>query len=323
MEFKDYYKIMGVEPNASADEIKRAYRKLARKYHPDVSKESDAEARFKEVGEAYAVLQDQQKRAAYDQLRQGGWRGGEEFTPPPGWEFRSTGGEGFARGGRAGFTRVNPEEFSDFFGALFGGGGLGGFGGFERGGFETRGRTLRARGQDFVYPLPISLEEAYTGGIRTLQLKLPDGSTRTLNVKIPAGVTRGQQIRLQGQGGPGQGGGPDGDLYLDVQINPHSFFYIDGRDVTLNLPITPWEAALGATVQVPTLGGKISLKIPADSQSGTKLRLKGRGLPGNPPGDQYVVLQVVAPKADSDAAKKLYEEMAETMQFNPREGLGF
>lgn len=324
MEFKDYYKIMGVEPKASADEIKRAYRKLARKYHPDVSKESDAEARFKEVGEAYAVLQDPQKRAAYDQLRQGGWRGGEEFTPPPGWEFRggAQGGEGFARGGRAGFTRVNPEEFSDFFETLFGGGGLGGFGGFERGGFESRGRrTFRARGEDLVYPLPISLEEAYAGGIRTLQLRTPDGKTRTLNVKIPPGVTHGQQIRLQGQGGSGQGGGPNGDLYLDIQIQSHPLFHVDGRDIILNLPITPWEAALGTTVQVPTPSGKIALKIPPGSQTGTKLRLKGRGLPGNPPGDLYVLLQVVVPKADTDAAKKLYQEMARVMPFNPRERL--
>lgn len=330
MEFKDYYKIMGVEPTANADEIKRAYRKLARKYHPDVSKESDAEARFKELGEAYEVLKDTQKRAAYDQLRKGGWRSGQEFTPPPGWEYQS-GSRGGAGQQRSGYTQVNPEQFSDFFETLFGGGGFGGFGGFEsRGGFQSRPRNFRTRGEDFVYPLPISLEEAYTGGTRTLQLRVPEineqgrtqETSRTLNVKIPPGVTPGQQIRLQGQGGSGQGGGPSGDLYLDMQISPHRFFHLDGRNVTLSLPIAPWEAALGATVQVPTLGGKIALKIPANSPTGTKLRLKGRGLPGNPPGDQFVVLQVFAPPADSEAAKKLYQEMANTMPFNARANLG-
>lgn len=316
MDFKDYYKIMGVAENAKPDEIKTAYRKLARKYHPDVSKEADAEARFKELGEAYEVLKDPEKRAAYDNLRKGGWRGGEQFTPPPGWQqqqgnFRSE------------FSEADVGQFSDFFESLFG----------QRGftaGFKQRGRTFRARGEDLAYPLRVTLEEAYGGGTRTLQLRIPEADesgrlvekTRTLNVKIPAGVTQGQQIRLQGQGGPGQGEGPNGDLYLEIQLEPHKLFHVDGHNITLSLPLTPWEAALGATIEVPTLGGKIALKIPAGSQTGNKLRLKGRGLPGNPPGDQFVLLQIFTPPANSDAAKALYQQMVTTMPFNPRQQWG-
>lgn len=318
MQFKDYYKIMGLQPSASTDEIKRAYRTLARKYHPDVSKESNAEERFKEVGEAYEVLKDPEKRKAYDQLKQGGFRGGQEFTPPPGWQYQ--------RGSNQGFTEEDAAGFSDFFESLFGGGGFGrgrasaGFGG---------GRSFRTRGEDLQHALEITLEEAYAGGTRTLQLRMPEINSRgqmvealkTLNVKIPAGIIEGQQIRLKGQGGPGQGGGPNGDLYLKIHILPNRLFHLEGHDVTLKLPITPWEAALGATINVPTLGGKIALKIPAGSQTGNKLRIKGRGLP-NPTGDQYVLLQIMTPKADSETAKKLYEEMAKEMSFNPRADFG-
>ncbi len=316
MEFKDYYKIMGVPETATPEEIKTAYRKLARKYHPDVSKESNAEAKFKELGEANEVLKDQEKRAAYDKLRKGGWRSGEEFRTPPGWEFQGGfGGEEFGGGG--------AEQFSDFFESLFGRGGFGQAGGRQRRGF-------RARGEDLSYAMQITLEEVYHGGTRTIQLRVPEvdaqgrmlEKTHTLNVKIPAGVTQGQKIRLAGQGGPGQGGGPNGDLYLEIQLEPHRLYHVDGRDITISLPITPWEAALGASIEVPTLGGKIAVKIPANSQTGNKLRLKGRGLPGKPAGDQYVILQIFTPKADTETAKKLYQEMAENMPFNPRATLG-
>lgn len=318
MEFKDYYKIMGVSPDASPDEIKRAYRVLARKYHPDVSKEPNAEARFKEMGEAYEVLKDPEKRKAYDQLRKGGWKSGQEFTPPPGWEFQGD----FSQG----FTQADAAGFSDFFESIFGG--RGGFaGGFTR----QRGRgAYQMRGEDLHYPLQISLQEAFHGATRSLQLRVPEVNargqmiekTRTLNVKIPVGVIEGQKIRLAGQGSPGVGGAPNGDLYLEIQIQPDRIYHLDGRDVTLQLPVAPWEAALGASVNVPTLGGKITLKIPADSQSGNKLRLKGRGLPGQPPGDQYVILQIFTPPATTESQKNLYQEMATQMPFNPRESLG-
>ena len=311
MEFKDYYKIMGVAPEATADEIKRQYRILARKYHPDVSKEKDAEARFKEVGEAYEVLKDKEKRAAYDNLYRGGWKGGQRFERPQDWQFEE------AQMGGAGGA-----DFSDFFSSLFGQ-----MGGGARGGFRQQaGRSFRTRGEDLHYSIEITLQEAYAGGTRALQLRIPEMSgaghweekTKTLNVKIPAGITEGQQIRLAGQGAPGQGGGPNGDLFLEVHIQADPRFQLDGRDVTLALRVTPWEAALGATLNVPTLGGTIALKIPADSQTGAKLRLKARGLPGNPPGDQFVLLQVIIPKADTPEAKKLYEEMAAKLNFNPR-----
>ncbi len=250
MEFKDYYKIMGVAREATQDEIKRAYRKLARKYHPDVSKEPDAEARFKEVGEAYEVLKDPEKRAAYDRLAAGGYQGGEEFRPPPGWDA------GFEfRGG--GFTDGDAAHFSDFFESLFGGGSPFGHGAGRRGGVRMRGEDRHAR-------IRIGLADAYHGATRTLSLQVPEVDPQgrvitrnhSLNVKIPAGVTEGQQIRLSGQGAPGLGGGPAGDLYLEVSFEPHPVFHAEGRDVFATLPIAPWEAALGAKVPVPTLGGR-------------------------------------------------------------------
>jgi curved DNA-binding protein len=317
MEFKDYYKIMGVSPEASQEEIKRSYRGLARKYHPDVSKEANAETKFKEIGEAYEALKDPEKRKAYDELRQGGWREGQEYTPPP--NQRSY------RGFSTGNMDEDTAQFSDFFSSLFGGRAEEGF----SGGFR-RGRTARRRGEDLQHSLSISLEEAFRGGTRTLQLTVPEMTAHgqvaekvhTLNVKIPAGVAEGQQIRLAKQGGPGANGGAAGDLYLQLHIEPHQFFHLHKRDVTLHLPITPWEAALGGSVDVPTLGGKISLKIPANSQTGNKLRLKGRGLPGNPAGDQYVIFQIHTPPADNEAIKTLYKQMAETSRFNPRTHLG-
>lgn len=313
MEFKDYYKIMGVSRDASAEEIKRAYRKLARKYHPDVSKEPDAEARFKEINEACEVLKDPEKRAAYDQLGTR-WKAGEDFRPPPDWNVG-----GFDFGGFEG----GPTHFSDFFEALFGGASPFGTRRSPRQGFRMRGENEYAR-------LQISLEEAYRGATRTITLQIPEPDaqgrlvtrTRTLQVRIPAGVTQGQQIRLAGQGAPGIGGGPAGDLFLEIELLAHPLFRLEGRDVYLDLPVTPWEAALGATVSVPTLGGTVDMKIPAGSQSGQKLRLRGRGLPGRSPGDQYVVLQIMTPPAHNEAAKDLYRRMAREMPFNPRSKLG-
>ncbi len=324
MEYKDYYKILGVARDASQDDIKRAYRKLARKYHPDVSKEPDAEQHFKEVNEANEVLKDPEKRAQYDALGTG-WHAGDEFRPPPGY------GAGAGRWQRA--ERMSPEEaaqFSDFFSSIFGDlGGMGGMGG--DGGFGARGGGFAGRGADQTARVRISLEDAYHGATRQLSLEVPEvdakgrvaSRTRTLNVRIPAGVTEGQQIRLAGQAGGGIGGAAGGDLYLEVEFAPHPVFRAEGRDIHLRLPIAPWEAALGATVSVPTLGGKVSLKIPAGAQSSQRLRLKGRGLPGKTPGDEYVQLEIVNPPATSDAARAAFESLAERFKaFNPRAKLG-
>lgn len=308
MEYRDYYAVLGVAREATADEIKRSYRRLARKYHPDVSKEPDAEERFKQVQEAYEVLKDPEKRAAYDQLGSG-FRPGQEFRPPPDW------GSGFEFSGSGGAGR-----FSDFFEQLFGAGTP--FGPGRGGGFDLRGEDHHAR-------IELSLEEAFSGGTRSIELKHPEARggrvdlrTRRLNVRIPAGVTDGQVIRLGGQGAAGMGRGGSGDLYLRVSLKPHRLFTVDGRDVTLTLPVAPWEAALGATVPVPTLGGTVDLKIPPGGRAGQRLRLKGRGLPGSPPGDQYVIPQVVLPPADTPAARALYEQMRRELDFDPREALG-
>ncbi len=305
VEYKDYYKIMGVDREAAAEDIKRAYRRLARKYHPDVSKEPDAEERFKEIGEAYEVLRDPEKRAAYDSL--GTRRPGEEFRPPPGWEF-DVGGAGTGAG-------VGAGPHSDFFENLFGG--LGGR------------ATFRSRGFDTAAEVELTLEEAYRGTERRLSVQRlgadgegrPRPFTQQLNVRIPPGAVDGQQIRVAAQGQAGTGGAPPGDLFLQVRLLPHRWFRTEGRDVWLDLPITPWEAALGETVRVPTLGGRVDLKVPKGSQTDRQLRLKGRGLPGNPPGDQLVVLKIVTPAAATPDDEALYRKMAETMRLNPREAM--
>jgi len=332
MEYRDYYQTLNVARTASADEIKKAYRRLARKYHPDVSKEKDAEAKFKQVQEAYEVLKDPEKRAAYDQLGSN-WKAGQEFRPPPdfggGFEFRGrpygAGGAGGA-GGAAGF-----DSFSDFFSSLFGGAAPGGgagsgpFGDAAYGMGGGRRRAQPSRGRDHHARIDIDLEEAFRGGNRTFELQRPqlddEGMLRnrkhTVKVTIPPGITQGQQLRLAGQGEESGGGGA-GDLFLEVHIRPHSQFEVDGRDVTVTLPLAPWEAALGATVTVPTLGGNVEMRIPAGSQSGQKLRLRGRGLPGSPAGDQFVQLKVVLPPADMPKARELYEQMQKELDFNPR-----
>jgi curved DNA-binding protein len=304
MKYKDYYEVLGVERHAGPADIKRAYKRLARKYHPDVSKEPDAEERFKEVGEAYDVLRDRDKRATYDNLGSG-WHAGDEFSPPPGWDF------GVNLGGEFSGEKF---DFSDFLDGLFGGSTSHG------GPFGAHFRDSRARGSDERAKIVITLEEAFHGGERSLRLKSDRGTTRTLKVKIPAGVQEGQQIRLAGQGQAGPGG-RSGDLFLSVEFSSHPHFRTQGRDVHIDLPIAPWEAALGATVKVPTLGGKVDLKIPAGSQTGRKLRLKAKGLGGSKAGDQYVTLQIVTPAADSEAAKRFYSSMAKEFDFDPRKNI--
>lgn len=312
MKFQDYYKVMGVERSATQDEIKRAYRKLARKYHPDVSSEKDAEARFKQVGEAYEVLKDPEKRAAYDQLGSN-WKAGQDFRPPPGWD---TGFE-YSKSGRG---RAEDFGFSDFFESLYGrqpGGG---------GGFRQGQDGMHFRGQDHHARVQVDLEDSFSGAERQISLRTPeltpDGHVitrdRTLNVRIPKGIRPGQQIRLAGQGAPGAGQGEAGDLYLEVEFRPHARYRVEGADLYLDVPVAPWEAALGATVPVQSPLGDIDLKIPAGSQAGRKLRLKGRGLPGKTPGDLYVVLKLVIPPADTDQAKAAYRRMEKDFAFNPR-----
>lgn len=330
MKFKDYYEVMGVPRGATQDEIKRSYRKLARKFHPDVSKEKDAEDRFKELQEAYEVLKDPEKRAAYDQLGEN-WRQGQEFRPPPDWGkgFEFTAGRGGARGRSAGPDPRQGADFSDFFSELFGA--RSPFGNAGMHGYESTprgGRGYAAAGQDHVARVEIELEDAYRGGTRTLELRTPeitpDGHVttkpRTLRVSIPAGVIEGQQIRLAGQGSPGMGGGPAGDLYLEVNFRPHPVFKLEGRDVHVQLPVAPWEAALGETIAVPTLGGPVEMKLPVGARAGQKLRLRGRGLPGAPPGDQYVTLAIALPP-DSPRAREFFARMKEELPFDPRAGL--
>ena len=311
MEYKDYYKTLGVERSATADEIRAAYRKLARKYHPDVSKEKDAEERFKEVGEAYEVLKDTEKREAYDQLGSN-WKQGQEFRPPPG--RRPSGGAGFEfRSGQGG-----QADFSDFFSSIFGnmGGNFGG-GGFNQQGFgQNAGTRQNTRGQDQQTKIQIDLEDSLQGAKRSISLRSASGD-RTLTVNIPKGIKSGQKIRLNGQGQNSLGGA--GDLLLEVEFNPHRLYKVEGSDLTMNLPVTPWEAALGATVKIPLPDGShADVKIPANSRSGRKMRLKERGLPSKPAGDLYLILEIALPTADTPRAKELYEQMAKELAFNPR-----
>ena len=307
MEFRDYYQILGVPRDATADAIKRAFRKLARKYHPDVSKEPDAEQRMKEVNEAYTVLSDPEKRAAYDQLGPG-HRPGEEFRPPPGWDagFEFSGG---------GFSPHEAADFSDFFAELFG-----------HMGARPR-RAAHGRGQDHYAKIYLDLQDAFTGATRDITLRVPtvdkqssrvSVAQRTLRVTIPRGVREGQLIRLAGQGYPGAGGGPAGDLLLEVHFKPDERYRVEGRDLSMTLPVAPWEAALGAVIAVPLPVGEVKVRIPAGAQGGTELRVRGKGLPGNPPGDLLLHVRVVLPPADTPRARELYATMARELAFDPR-----
>lgn len=319
MKYKDYYSILGLQRDASQDDIKRAYRKLARKFHPDVNKEDGAATRFQEIAEAYEVLKDTDKRAAYDQFGEN-WQAGQNFKSPPGWDFREFTGSHNSAGASA-------QGFSDFFEALFGGGRTrqqthGDFSFFENN-FADRGLDLRAQ-------IEITLEESFHGSSKSISLNR-DSAQRSsgrnqltsLQVKIPRGILEGQHIRLEGQGAQNFENGPRGNLLLEVVFIQHPIFTVKGRDITMTLPVTPWEAALGATIKVPTLGGPVDLKLPAGSQSGKKLRLKGKGISSSTvSGDQYIILAVHIPKPDTKQQKELYKEMAKIMPFNPRSTFG-
>lgn len=315
MQFKDYYQVLGVARDATADAIKKAYRQLARKYHPDVSKEADASARMSEVNEAYAVLSDPERRAAYDAVGQGR-RQGEAFTPPPDWDA------GFEFSGR-GFEGMEAGQFSDFFSELFGR--AGGGGGQRR---QATGGRFEMRGPDHHAKIVLDLEDAWLGATRQVTLRSPEVDAqgrvalqaRTLDVKIPVGVKPGQLIRLAGQGGPGQGGAPAGDLFLEVHFKPHPRFRIDGAHLVADLPVAPWEAALGAVVPVALPDGStLKLRVPAGAQSGRELSVRGKGLPGATPGNLELVVRVVLPSAYDPRARKLYEQMAaELTDFDAR-----
>jgi curved DNA-binding protein len=316
MKYKDYYATLGVERGASEEDIKKAYRKLARKYHPDVSKEKDAEEKFKEVGEAYEVLKDAEKRAAYDQM--GSYQPGQDFRPPPDW------GNRFGSGADSqGFQDLGDIDLFDLLAGLNRGRARG-----------TRGDAeFRMPGQDFEARVQVRLDDVIKG----IELEIPiastemgeDGSvrrtTRTVKVRIPKGATDGQRLRVPGKGGQGMGGGRTGDLYLDIKLEPHELYKVDGHDLYLEVPVAPWEAALGASVEIPTPSGKVNLKIPPGSRAGQKLRVRGRGLPrphAGESGDLYAVLQVVTPSVLSEAEKELYGKLAEASSFNPRAHFG-
>lgn len=318
MDFQDYYKTLGVARDASEDDIRKAYRKLARKYHPDVSKEPDAEERMRQVNEAKDVLTDKEKRAAYDQLADHVARGGNPeggFRPPPDWDE----GFEFHRGANEG--PADHADFSEFFSSVFGAA-------EQR---SARRHNQRARGEDHHAAIEISLEDAIHGTEREITLRSqeidaqgqPELKTRTLSVKIPHGMRPGQYLRLAGRGLPGHGGEAPGDLYLEIRIAPHKLYRLDERDLYMTLPVTPTEAALGAQIKVPTpAGGMVEVKVPPNARNGLKLRLKDRGLPGTPPGHLYLQLEIALPPADSEAVRQAYQQLAHAAPFNPRRHLG-
>ncbi|OBV39287.1 DnaJ C-terminal domain-containing protein [Janthinobacterium psychrotolerans] len=310
MDYKDYYKELGVDKSASEADIKKAYRKLVRKYHPDVSKETDADQRTKALNEAYGVLGDAEKRAAYDDLgrqqsAQGGPGAGGGFRPPPDW------GAGFESSG---------VDDNDFFADLFA----------HVGGRRRANSNFQMQGEDSHAAISIALRDSYHGATRTIVMRVPEADAqgrvvtreRTLEVTIPKGVTEGQQLRMKGQGNPGSGGAPAGDLYLEIRFEQDPRYRVEGRDVFETVPVTPWEAALGGAIDVPTPSGTVSVTVPPESQTGRKLRLKGRGIPASEPGDLYLLLEVVLPPARDDKARALYQTMAREMAFNPRQKLG-
>ena len=296
MKYKDYYKILGVERGAGDDEIKKAYRKLARRYHPDVSKETNAKEKFQDVSEAYETLRDKEKRAAYDSLGSG-FRTGQDFRPPPDWFDR------FGSGRAEDFRDI---DLSDLFESM---------GIFGRAGRRGGGRGMQFPGEDYEVPVRLSLEDAARGTEREVRV---DG--RAFRARIPRGASDGQRLRLAGKGGPGTNGGPPGDLYLHIQLEPHPLFRPSGNDLDIEVPVAPWEAALGADIEVPTLEGAVRMKVPAGAKSGQKFRVAGKGLPkpGGGAGDLYAVLNVAVPSALSDREKKLYEELRATSKFDPR-----
>lgn len=309
VEYKDYYKTLGLEKSASPEEIKKAYRKLVRQYHPDLSKHENATEKTKEINEAYGVLGDAEKRAAYDDLGRRGQQTREGFRPPPDW------------GSQYDFSGAGAEDvFADLFAHM---GRRGRAGAGPGAGFQMRGEDIHAA-------ITIDLPDAYTGATRNIGLRVPvqhaQGHVamqeKTLSVNIPKGVTPGQQLRLGGQGQPGIGGGPAGDLYLEIQYREDPRYRVDGANVYQTVPVTPWEAALGARISVPTPSGTVEVAVPAGSQAGRKLRLKGRGIPAATPGDLYLILEVALPPANSPRAKELYEQMAREMSFNPRNNMG-
>ena len=310
MDFKDYYKVLGLEPGADDKAVKAAYRKLARKYHPDVSKEKDAENQFKEVAEAYEVLKSAEKRAEYDELRKYAQQG-RPFEPPPGWQPRGNAGFADEMGG--------GRDYSDFFESLFGAAGRS----------QGPGRKSARRGQDVEMELPILLEETLADEAKKIAFQLPQYSadgrplaaiSKTLNVKIPAGVSNGERIRLKGQGAPGLGGAANGDLYLIIRLVPHPLFDVEAHNLILTVPLAPWEAALGSKVTVPTLDGKIHLSIPANSQSGQRLRIKGKGLMNKlgERGDLYALFKIVIPAQADEPTRALWAQLAEQAAFDPR-----
>ncbi len=309
VEYKDYYKTLGLEKNASPDDVKKAYRKLVRQYHPDVSKHKDATEKTKEINEAYDVLGDAEKRAAYDDLGRRGQQTSEGFRPPPDWASQHD------------FSGADADDiFADLFAHM---GRRGRTGAGPGAGFQMRGEDIHAA-------ITIDLHDAYTGATRNISLRAPVQDAqghvtmqeKTLSVNIPKGVTPGQQLRLAGQGQPGIGGGPAGDLYMEIQFSEDPRYRVEGANVYETAPVAPWEAALGARISVPTPSGTVEVSVPAGSQNGRKLRLKSRGIPAATPGDLYLILAVVLPPADTPHAKELYEQMAREMSFNPRENMG-
>jgi curved DNA-binding protein len=322
VEFKDYYKILGVSKNATAAQIKKEYRKMARKYHPDVNSASDSEQKFKEVGEAYDVLKDPEKRKAYDQYGSDWKAGKEQQQYRQQYQQQQQPGAGFGTGGGFDFGGgfEDAGQYSDFFESLFGGG-------RQRG--RSTGQSFRQKGEDVNASITIPLKDAFEGSTRKISFETPavspDGQLTNkivnLNVKIPKGIKNGQKIRLKGKGNPGQNGGAAGDMYIKVEFEKHRLFKVEGADIYISLPLAPWEAALGASVNIPAPAGNIKLKIPAGSAQGKKLRLKGKGIPAKIPGDMFVVINIVLPPADNSEAKKVYEEM-KNLNFNPRENFG-
>jgi curved DNA-binding protein len=323
VKYKDYYEILGISRDASRDEIQRAYRKLARKFHPDLNKEAGSEEKFKEINEAYEVLKDPAKREKYDQFGSN-WEQGDNFQPPPGWQYRSDFGQGQQGPGETFFWSSDGGEYSDFFEALFGGRFQENF----KGATGDRPFSINRRGSDHEAVLRISLEEAFRGGTKTITIQsagpgidgTPSSREKSYDVKIPPGIMPGKKIRLSGQGGKGSGSGESGDLYLKVEIEPHPRFRLEGYDLYTELAITPWEAALGAQIDVPTLDETVTLKVPPGTQSGQKLRLRAKGMrkPKGGRGDLYVVIKIKVPKKLSKKERQLFKELSKVSSFNPR-----